>query len=116
MKNGLQNGAKIDAKIIQCRFWAAKGAPTVDLECFLGGFEKLYNFQSSLDAQKGSKIDRCGTRGGEGGRQGMEKRKSAESPGNPREPPGPAGEPPPPPPTPQSWELELTPPSRAKLS
>ena len=70
MKNGLQNGAKIDAKIIQCRFWAAKGAPTVDLECFLGGFEKLYNFQSSLDAQKGLKIDRCGTQGGEGGAKG----------------------------------------------
>ena len=45
------------------------------------------------------------------GRQGMEKRKSARPPG----PPGTPRENPPPHP-PQSWELELTPPSRAKLS
>ena len=111
MKNGLQNGAKIDAKIIQCRFWAAKGAPTVDLECFLGGFEKLYNFQSSLDAQKGSKIDRCGTQGGEGGAKGWKSGKAVDPRENPGEPPGIT-----PPHPPQSWELELTPPSRAKLS
>ena len=43
------------------------------------------------------------------GRQGMEKRKSAGPPGPPRTP----GNTPHPP---QSWELELTPPSRAKLS
>ena len=93
MKNGFQNGAKIDAKIIQCRFWAAKGAPTVDLECFLGGFEKLYNFQSSLDAQKGSKIDRCGTQGGEGGAKGWKSGKAREPPGPPRENPPPRNPP-----------------------
>ena len=111
MKNGIQNGAKIDAKIIQCRFWAAKGVPTVDLECFLGGFEKLYNFQSSLDAQKGSKIDRCGTQGGEGGAKGWKSGK-ARDPRDPRDPPGE------PPPTPPELGARADPPepSQAQLS
>ena len=109
MKNGLQNGAKIDAKIIQCRFWAAKGAPTVDLECFLGGFEKLYNFQSSLDAQKGSKIDRCGTQGGEGGAKGWKSGKA-------RDPPGPPGITPPPSPPELGARADPPEPSQAQLS
>ena len=35
MKKGSQNDAKIDAKIIKNRIWAAKGATNVDLEYFL---------------------------------------------------------------------------------
>ena len=38
MKNGSQNDAKIDAKIIKNRFWAATGATNVDLEYFLAVF------------------------------------------------------------------------------
>ena len=38
MQNGSQNDAKIDAKIIKNRFWAAKGATDVDLEYFLAVF------------------------------------------------------------------------------
>ena len=34
-EKGSQNDAKIDAKIIKNRFWAAKGATHVDLEYFL---------------------------------------------------------------------------------
>ena len=38
MKTGGQNEAKIDAKIIEDRFWAARGATHVDLEYFLEVF------------------------------------------------------------------------------
>ena len=38
MKKGSQNDAKIDAKIIKKRFWAAKGAANVDLEYFWAVF------------------------------------------------------------------------------
>ena len=38
IKNGGQNGPKIDAKIIKRRLWAAKGSPGTDCDCFLEGF------------------------------------------------------------------------------
>ena len=38
IKNGGQNGSKIDAKIIKTRLWVAKGSPGTDCDCFLGGF------------------------------------------------------------------------------
>ena len=38
MKTGGQNEAKIDAKIIEDRVWAARGATHVDLEYFLEMF------------------------------------------------------------------------------
>ena len=37
-KKGPNNDAKIDAKFITKRFWAAQGAPSVDLEYFFGRF------------------------------------------------------------------------------
>ena len=38
MKTGGQKEAKIDAKIIEDRFWVARGATHVDLEYFLEVF------------------------------------------------------------------------------
>ncbi len=38
MKTGGQNEAKIDDKIIEDRFWAARGVTHVDLEYFLEVF------------------------------------------------------------------------------
>ena len=49
MKNGLQNGAKIDAKIIQCRFWAAKGRQMSILNAFWAGLEEYEKTNDETD-------------------------------------------------------------------
>ena len=40
-KKGTQNEAEIDAKIIQSRFWVARGAADVDFDYFLVAFGEI---------------------------------------------------------------------------
>ena len=49
LDNLFQNGAKIDARIIKHRYWAAKGGTNVDLEYFsrsLGSSRRFNDFSN----------------------------------------------------------------------
>ena len=63
MKKGLQNEAEIDAKIIQSRFWAARGAAHVDFDYFLGGFLRSPIFDEFSIGKKSAKICNLGSEG-----------------------------------------------------
>ena len=52
MKKGLQNEAEIDAKIIQSRFWAARGAADVDFDYFLVAFLRSQIFDEFSIGEK----------------------------------------------------------------
>ena len=94
---------------------AFRGAHLYDFRKAFETSEKLYNFQSSLDAQKGSKIDQCGTQGGEGGAKGWKSGK-AWDPGTSRDPLGPPGITPPPSPPELGARADPPEPSQAQLS
>ena len=56
MKNGTPNDSQIDAQSDRNRFWAAKGAPNVDLEYFWKGFGGKLFFHDFLKRAKSHKI------------------------------------------------------------
>ena len=72
MEKGSQSEPKIDAKIIQKWFWAAKGGTNVDLEYFLNRFWNQSNFKRFFEHVKWSPGVFYNRRAGsqEGGRGG----------------------------------------------
>ena len=52
MKKDTQNEAEIDAKIVESRFWAARGAADVDFDYFLVAFLRSQIFDDFSIGEK----------------------------------------------------------------